>query len=235
MALSALAAFSLGTQAFGSILSAGASIQEGQQKAQIAEFNAKIDERNAVEVELNANFQAGLIENQAISDKQFLQFQRDLVKAESKAELIESAFRVHNQRLLNRRDLSTQRAKVAASGIAIGGSALEIMSETASIMEMGVMEIQRESRIKQQGLELEAGLLERQTVALGQRATTEIKLTRRAGTIRARDLREQATITRIGGQIAKRAGVLNAASNIISGASRFGQQFLSFRQAGVIA
>lgn len=229
----ALSGFSLGTNIVSSFLGASAEKEAGKAKQQIANFNARIDERNAEETIQNSEFQAGLVENQAISDKQFTQFQIDLAKAETSAELIDSAFRVHKTRLLNRRSLATQRSKISGSGIAISGSALEIMSETAGLLEMGVLEIQRESRLKRQGLELDIGLLERQKIAKGQATDTEVKLIRRAGKIQSRNLLESAAITRAGGEISRKAGDINSRTALLTGATRFTRDFISFKEAGI--
>lgn len=231
------AAFAASLQSFSGGLDIGNAIgtfitarAEGKVRDQIAQFNAKIKERNALEASQNAEFQAGLIENQAITDQQFIQFQIDLTKAESKAELIDNAFRLHSARLANKRIVANQRSKTSGAGLAIGGSALEIMSETAGVLEMGVLEIQRDSRIKQQGLEREIALLEREEVGTIAAARTEAELTRRAGGIRSTDLRTSARFTRATGRLARTAANIEGTTALLTGASRFTSNFTRFRR-----
>ena len=99
-------------------------------------------------------------------------------------------------------------------------------------MEMGIMELQRESRLTLDDLEREEGLLGREKISLTERGTTQIKLTRRSGTIQRRNLLESAENTRLGGAASARAGRTESNTRLLSGASNTINSFLSLKSSG---
>lgn len=91
-------------------------------------------------VEQQANFNAQVKRNEAVKEE------------------LESRESVRRKRIQGRRLKAQQEAKFAKSGVAIEGSPLEVLADTATNIELSVADERRASRIRQGGLKTGAEL-----------------------------------------------------------------------------
>ena len=112
----------------------GISIYGQQQAAKTAqkaaEFNAGQNDANARETAAAAEYNASLLENQALQAE------------------MDSRETIRRRRIESKRYAETQRARFAASGVTEAGSPLETMAETAALLEMDAQEVNRQAQVR---------------------------------------------------------------------------------------
>ncbi len=162
----------LAATAASTAVSAYGTYQQGQAENRRMEFNAKVEENNAI----SAGY-AALQETQAAA-------------REAEA-LREDRVRV----------LASQRSAVAASGLMISGSAVDVMGDTALASEK----------------EIAMAYYKGQMGAYNQ-------------TQQASNFRSQATLSRMSGQNAKRSGLYGAVGTTLSGAASIGTSYAGFKK-----
>jgi hypothetical protein len=201
--MAALSAATLGWMALGtSVVGTGLSIygQQQQKKAaqSAADWNAQQADANAIEAASVAEYNARLMENQAL--------QTDMDAREN----------IRRQRVEAKRYQATQRARFAKAGVTEEGSPLEVMAETAALLEMDAQEVNRQARVRT--AELAAGAAEE----------------RRRGAFQAKQYRSQAGFERAYGAAAGRAANIQSAATLLSGVSSYAGTRLEFKKAGVL-
>ncbi len=108
----ALAIAAIGTSVVGTGVSIYGQQQQAKTAQRTAERNAKIQENQALQVEMDARENA------------------------------------RRQRDENKRRMKTQRSRYAASGVINEGTPLEVMAETAGLLELDALEIGRQAKAK---------------------------------------------------------------------------------------
>jgi len=201
--MAAISAATLGWMALGtSVVGTGLSIygQQQQKKAaqSAADWNAAQADANAIEAASVAEYNARLMENQAL--------QTDMDSREN----------IRRQRAEAKRYQATQRARFAKAGVTEEGSPLEVMAETAALLEMDAQEVNRQARVRT--AELAAGAAEE----------------RRRGAFQAKQFRQQAGFERAYGAAAGKAANIQSAATLLSGASSYAGMRLEFKKQGVL-
>lgn len=103
----------------GGIASAVGAIQSANAQAAAADYNAKIADRNAIVAEQNRQ----------------LALQTASIDADEK-------------RRENRRNLSSMRAAYGASGLDLAGSPLDVLTDSATEMELDAQRVEYEGRVR---------------------------------------------------------------------------------------
>lgn len=219
-ALTALAIGSLATTAVGTGISiygqrqaAKTAQSVGDYNARISEmageYNASVAEQNAAQVAATSAYNAKLLENQALQTE------------------MDARENVRRKRLENTRYLSTQRSRFAAAGVTDEGSPLEAMAETAKLLEMDALEVNRQAQIR--AAQVRAGAAEE----------------RRQGTFQAGQYKQQAGFerfygaagaakSRYGGAAEASAYRVASVGTLLQGAGQIAGSAYTFRRQGAI-
>lgn len=197
-AVTALAIASLATAAVGTGIAIYGQRQAAKTSQAVGEFNAQQGEENARQVAETADYNARLLENQALQTE------------------MDARENIRRKRAENKRYASMQRARFAASGVTEEGSPLEVMSDTAALLEMDALEVNRQAQIRMN--ELRAGASE----------------TRRTGTFQADQYRKQAGFDRQYGSAQARAANIASVGTLLQGASNIAGAAYTFRRQGAI-
>ena len=232
MAFPIFAAASLGMKIGSSIFGAQSKRAEARKAKKIADFNATILDKKALQTEDLARFEVAQNAAQEVADLDFIDFQDDLLDVESVGQRLDTSTRANMIRKQGTRLVSSQKVAAASQGRAIGGSALEVMIDSAAFFEMEALEETRQGKILQQGLEREKDLLGRERVAVTERGRVTRGLLKRVGRINAQNFRDSAAVTRMGGQVSAAALKTEAATGLLSGATSTASQAFQLKQAG---
>lgn len=127
--MSGLEIFAAALSAGSAVVGAAGAIRQGNAEAASAEYNAQINERNAIVADQNR-----------------------------KISLEQARVDVEDKRRENRRNLSSIRAAYGASGLDLAGSPLDVLEDTAIEMELDASRIDYEGRMdnRQGGMEANA-------------------------------------------------------------------------------
>lgn len=139
--MAAVTALAIGAMAM-SAVGTGVAVYGQRQQAKTAkaagEYNARVDEANAVATAQTADYNAKLAENEALNAE------------------MEGSENIRRKRLENARYSATQRARFAKAGVTDEGSPLLVMAETNKLLEMDAQEINREAQIRAKQLRAQA-------------------------------------------------------------------------------
>ena len=128
--MAALSTLALGAMAVGTGISIYGQQQAAKTAQKAAEFNAGQNDANARETAAAAEYNASLLENQALQAE------------------MDSRETIRRRRMESKRYAETQRARFAASGVTEAGSPLETMAETAALLEMDAQEVNRQAQVR---------------------------------------------------------------------------------------
>lgn len=101
------------------VVGAIGAIREGQAEGAAADFNAEVQERNAVIAE----------QNRQLTAKQ-------------------SSIDAEDRRLANRRTMASVKAAYGSSGLEMSGSQLDVLEDTATEQELDVQRVEFEGRVR---------------------------------------------------------------------------------------
>lgn len=195
-ALTTLALASLATAAVGTGVAVYGQVQAGKTAKAVGKYNSALDEQNAQEVARSAEYNAKLQEVEAVQVE------------------MDSRENIRRKREENKRYASTQRARFASSGVTEQGSPLEVMAETAALLEMDAQEVNRQAQVN--AARLRAGAAE----------------TRRTGLFQQSQYKAQAGFDRAYGSAQARAANIGAASTLLAGASSMAGAAYNFKKVG---
>lgn len=171
-----LAMIAIGTQVAGAVVQAGAAAGKGEADAAAARYQAAVSRNNAIIAERNAQ----------------AELQRGQQLEASKRERTAQA-------------LATQRARMAASGLAIDtGSPLRLQEDVAGLGELDALTIRNNAARAAYGYRVQGMSFESQAGLLGMQA-----------------------------EGAEKGGQIGAFTSIIGGASGVSDKWLRYQQAGV--
>lgn len=148
--------------AIGGVISAVGAMQSANAQAEAANYNAAISDRNAIVAEQN---------------RQLNLRTADIDAADKRRE--------------NTRNISAMRAAYGASGLELAGSPLDVLTDSATEMELDASRIEYEGRVRS-----------------------------REGALEVLGLRERSTLSRMEAKNAKTAGYLGAASSLVNAGSK---------------
>lgn len=197
-ALSTLAIASLAATAVGTGVSIYGQAQQAKTAKAVGNYNAALADQNAQQTAEASEYNAKLLEV-------------DAVQAE-----LDGRENVRRIRQENKRYASTQRARFAASGVTEEGSPLEAMAETAKLLEMDALEVNRKAQIE--ATRLRAGARE----------------TRRTGLFQAGQYRAQGGFDRAYGSAQASAARIGMATTLLAGAGQMAGSAYTFRRQGAI-
>lgn len=180
----------------GAGLSAYGQIQQGKTAKAIGNYNAAINDQNAQETANTAAYNAALAEQDALQ-----------VEMDARENIV-------RKRAENKRYQGAQRARFAKAGVTEEGSPLEVMAETAALLEMDAQEINRQASIN--AARIRSGGAE----------------TLRQGKFASNQYKAQAGLDRTYGAAASQASKIGAASTLLSGAGKIAGSAYTFRQQG---
>jgi hypothetical protein len=195
-ALSTLAIASLATAAVGTGVAVYGQVQQAKTAKKVGEYNAKTAEENAKATAEAAEYNALAQEEQALQTE------------------MDSRENIRRKRLENRRFQSTQRARFAKAGVTEEGSPLEVMADTAALLEMDAQEVNRQAQIE--AARLRAGARE----------------TRRTGLFQSDQFTKQAGFERMYGSRQASAAYIGAGATLLSGASNMMGSAAMFKKVG---
>lgn len=207
LAVASLAASAVGTGVamYGQAQAAKTAKKVGAYNASVAEQNAGIADQNARQIAETSEYNAKVLEVQAIQTE------------------LDGRENVRRKREENKRYASTQRARFAAAGVTDEGSPLEAMAETAALLEMDAQEVNRQAQIRQ--AQLRSGAIEERRQGLFQADQA-----RQQGS----QYRTQAGFERMYGSAQASAARIGMGTTLLAGASNFAGSAYNFRRQGAI-
>lgn len=109
---------------------------------------------------------------QAKTAEQAGEYNAKLAEQQALQAEMDSRESIKRRREQNRRFLGSQRSRIAKSGVTIEGSPLEVMADTAGILELETLDADRQARQQASGLRAQ-GAMDRYT---GNRAATGARI-----------------------------------------------------------
>lgn len=146
--------------AVGTGISVYSQQQQAKSQAAIAEYNFNVQRRNAEIQQKFAEYEAEANVQMFKSQAEAQQRNADIIKQQAVAEQQTAIINAHRERQDFRRLEAIQRARIAKSGVVESGSPLEILSETAGLAELSILENLHQSELKQIQLRREAEIQE---------------------------------------------------------------------------
>ena len=209
-------------------VSAYSSYSGAQAQKKAGAYNAQVANNNAILQQQQAQQQSLVLQNQA----QWQQYNQKVTENQAAAKRVEAeGLRATSEENLKRRRddyrriLSRQRASFAKSGIAMVGTPVEVLAESASRMELEAQDVVNQTRSA-----IEAYYYEEELIQAGAQAQgAELYMTQWQGRNALTMGKYQSELTRSGGQLgqmqsnsAVRAGYMQAGTSLLSGVADAG-------------
>jgi hypothetical protein len=212
-ALSSLLVAGLAASAVGAGVSAYGQYQAGKSQQALNNYNASLTEQTA-------GFNADrILENAELNSALALKVgeaNAAIAENNAKTAIADSIAAAHGMRYTNKAMLGANRARVGASGVVVGtGSPLLAEVANAGRLEMRALEAERLGAIRAANLN-HAAALERWES--GESSKEELRRGKIEADMTRYGARQQATLDRMAGKSAARAGRFGAASTILQGA-----------------
>lgn len=213
MGLETLAIAAIGASVVGTGVQAYGQYQAGKAQKSLNDYNALVTEQTA---DYNANQILATAEHNAALTLKIGEANAAIAENNAKTAIADSIASAQGMRRNNRALLSSNRAKVAASGVVVGtGSPLIAEVQNAGALEMRALDAERIGAIRAANLNHSAALERWQA---GESAKTERWQAESEANMTRWGARQQGTLDRMAGKSAKRAGTYGAASTILQGA-----------------
>lgn len=210
-----------GVSAYSSYTGAQAQKKAGAYSAQVANNNAILQQQQATQ-------QSQILQNQA----QWQEYNQRVTENQAAAKRVEAeGLRATSEENLKRRRddyrriLSRQRASFAKSGLAMTGTPVEVLAESASRMELEAQDVVNQTRSAIEAYYYEAELIQNGSLAQG----AEVYMTQWQGRNALTLGKYQSELTRSGGQLdqmqsnsAVKAGYIKAGTSLLSGVADAG-------------
>ena len=206
-------------------IAAYSAVQQGRAASQAADYNAQVANQNATLQQQQAQQESAIQANQA----QWLRYnqqvaQNQAISTQQQAENLRATTEenLNRRREDYRRILSRQKARFAKSGVAMTGTPVEVLAESAARMELEAQDIARDARIGIENLYYQAELQKAGAQSYGADAYMTQWQSRNAlkvGAYKAGLTRSGAAMDQLSARNAQRASYLQAGSSLLSGAS----------------
>ncbi|MGA0208079.1 MAG: hypothetical protein ACO3LT_09855 [Ilumatobacteraceae bacterium] len=215
-------------------VAAYSSYSAGQAQKKAGAYNAAVSRNNAILIQQQAQQEAALAQNQA----QWQQYQQKVLENQAAAKRMEAeGLRTTTEENLKRRRedyrriLSRQRAQFAKSGVAMAGTPIEVLAESAARMELEAQDVVNQTRSAIEAMYYESELIQAGAAAQG----ADVYLTQWRGRNALTGGKYRAELERSSGRLglmqsnsAARSSYYQAGGSLLSGASKAAGQLYSF-------
>jgi hypothetical protein len=234
-AIGGLSTVAAAATVIGAGVSAYSAYTGAQAQKQAGAYNAQVADNNATLQGQQAQQQSLILENQA----KWQEYNQRVTQNQAAAKRVEAeGLRTTTEENLKRRRddyrriLSRQRATFAKSGVAMTGTPLEVLAESASRMELEAQDVVNKTRSA-----IEAYYYEAELIAAGAQAQgADIYMTQWQGRNALTVGKYQAAMTRSGAALdqmqsssAVKSGYMQAGTSLLSGAANAGFNYAKLK------